>query len=143
MMMADGDARTLSWSPAQPGLRKQLEAVNKELWIVLSMFVIAAIMNFAVASQRMVLALYTLPTIGSAYFYGRRHATLTAIASGLVVSILLYTRPALFQVDAVASNPVAQWMDVLLWASVLVITGYFMGTLYEHKNAQIQELRET
>jgi putative nucleotidyltransferase with HDIG domain len=26
---------------------------------------------------------------------------------------------------------------------VLVITGYFMGTLYEHKNAQIMELRET
>ncbi len=30
-----------------------------------------------------------------------------------------------------------------MWACVLVITGYLMGTLYEHKNAQIKELRET
>jgi putative nucleotidyltransferase with HDIG domain len=30
-----------------------------------------------------------------------------------------------------------------MWACVLVITGYLMGTLYEHKTAQITELRET
>lgn len=140
--MADGDTRTLPWSPAQPGLRKQLEAVNKELWIVLSMFVIAAIMNFAVASQRMVLALYTLPTIGSAYFYGRRHATLTAVASGLLVSLLFYTTPSLFT-NRSGTSIATPWLDILMWASVLVVTAYLMGTLYEHKNAQLRELRET
>src|SRR5512147_770145 len=128
MMMADGDARTLSWSPAQPGLRKQLEAVNKELWIVLSMFVIAAIMNFAVASQRMVLALYTLPTIGSAYFYGRRHATLTAVASVLLVSLLSYIAPG-FLAGAPVSPGTTPWLDVLMWGCVLVLNAYLMGTL--------------
>jgi len=122
---------------------KQVEAVNKELWIILSMFIIAAVLNFAVASQRMILALYTLPTIGSAYFYGRRHATLTALGSGLVVGILLYTRPALFHASPVGGASLTTWLDLGLWASVLVITGYLMGTLYEHKTSQLAELRET
>lgn len=140
--MTDSDARMAPWRTAEGGLRKRLETVNKELWIVLSMFLIAAILNFAVASQRMVLALYTLPTIGSAYFYGRRHATLTALASALLVSLLLYTTPSLFDNrSGVALD--TPWLDVLLWASVLLITGYLMGTLYEHKNAQLHELRET
>ncbi len=127
-------------SAARPLLR-QLEEVNKELWIILSMFVIAGVLNFALTTQRMVLSLYVLPTLGSAYFYGRRHATLTAVGSALLVSLLLYTQPWLAAgLGAGYSTP---WMDVLMWACVLVLTGYLMGTLYEHKNAQIRELRKT
>jgi putative nucleotidyltransferase with HDIG domain len=89
----------------------------------------------------MVIALYTLPTVFSAYVYGRRHATLTAVGSSLVVVLLLYTRPWMFRGGG-AAEPVP-WLDVLMWACVLMITGYLMGTLYEHKNAQLRELRET
>lgn len=138
----NGETQTGTWRASQPALRIRLEAVNKELWIILSMFLIAAVLNFAISSQRMVLALYTLPTLGSAYFYGRRHATLTAFASSLLVVLLLYLQPSLLT----DRGPVAgftPWLDVLMWASVLVITGYLMGTLYEHKNAQLRELRET
>lgn len=135
-------------SSAQSGarfrtLRDQIEAANKEFWIILSMFVIAAILNFAVAAQRMVIALYTLPTVFSAYIYGRRHATLTAVGSSMVVVLLLYTRPWMFPGNQGAVETGMPWLDVLMWASVLVITGYLMGTLNEHKNAQLQELRET
>jgi putative nucleotidyltransferase with HDIG domain len=123
--------------------RSQLEAVNKELWIILSMFLIAATLNFVVGSQRMVLVLFTLPTLGSAYFYGRRHATLTAAASVLVVTLLFYTKPEIVSGQAAAFAPVTPWLDLMLWGCVLVLNGYLMGTLYEHKNAQLHELRET
>lgn len=138
----DGEARAEWRSQQGPALWKQLETVNKELWIILSMFFIAGILNFAISSQRMVLALYTLPTVGSAYFYGRRHATLTAVASALLVSLLLYLQPSLLT-DRMVPSPLSPWLDVLMWGSVLVLTGYLMGTLYEHKNAQLRELRET
>ena len=138
----DGEARAADWRSPEPALWKQLEAVNKELWIILSMFLIAGVLNFAISSQRMVLALYTLPTLGSAYFYGRRHATLTAVASALLVSLLLYLQPSLLT-ERLAPSRLTPWLDVLMWASVLVLTGYLMGTLYEHKNAQLRELRET
>jgi putative nucleotidyltransferase with HDIG domain len=123
--------------------RRRFEEVNKELWLILSMFVIAALLNFAVTSQRMMLVFYTLPTLGSAYFYGRRHATLTALASALMVSVLLYTDPGLFAKATTVADHTAQWLDVTVWAGVLMITGYLMGTLYEHKNAQLRELRNT
>jgi len=124
-------------------LWRRFEEVNKELWLILSMFVIAALLNFAVTSQRMMLVFYTLPTLGSAYFYGRRHATLTAVASALMVSVLLYTNPGLFAKTTTVADFTAQWLDVIVWAGVLMITGYLMGTLYEHKNAQLRELRNT
>ena len=37
-------------------LSSQLERVNKELWLLLSLFAIAAVLNFIVSGQRMVLA---------------------------------------------------------------------------------------
>ena len=75
--------------------RHQLERVNKELWLVLSLVVIAWLLNSAVTSQRMLLGFYTLPTVVSAYLYGRRHATLTAVASVLLVVYMRLQNPAL------------------------------------------------
>ena len=73
-------------------LTSALGRVNKELWVVLSLFAIALLLNQVIAAQRMVLSFYVLPTIASAYFYGRRHGTLTAFASVLLVVGLLIFR---------------------------------------------------
>jgi putative nucleotidyltransferase with HDIG domain len=122
----------------------RLEQVNKELWLVLSLFVIALLLNHIVASQRMVLSLYALPTVGSAYFYGRRQATLTAVASILVVVLVMHFSDAFSNGRAVEIvTDFDRWVDLVLWGGTLMVTGYLMGTLYEHKNAQVQELRDT
>ncbi len=125
-------------------LPSAFERVNKELWVLFSLFAIALLLNYLIAAQRMVLSFYVLPTIASAYFYGRRHGTLTAFASVLlVVGLLLFrnstTTAAGFQVGVAYT----QWLEVAVWGGSLIITGYLMGTLYEHKNLQINELRET
>gem|GEM_PF-5006082 len=49
--------------------------------MILSLFVIAGIMNHFVTAERTTLGFYSLPTLFSAYFYGRRHAVLTAFTS--------------------------------------------------------------
>ena len=121
---------------------KQFEKVNRELWVVFSLFIIAAVMNFVVSGGRMVLAFYTLPTIFSAYHYGRRHATLTAFASVLLVVLLAWYKPEILQSPEVQFRGGA-WLDLVVWAGILVITGYTMGSLYEHKDKQLNELRET
>jgi putative nucleotidyltransferase with HDIG domain len=123
----------------------RLDEVNKELWVILSLFSIALLLNYVVASQRMILSFYALPTLGSAYFYGRRHATLTALASVLVVVFLVLSTgdsAAALQAAAVL-GPYDKWIDLTVWGGGLIVTGYLMGTLYEHKSAQLQELRET
>ncbi|HKW03034.1 MAG TPA: HD-GYP domain-containing protein [Vicinamibacterales bacterium] len=120
---------------------KQFEKVNRELWVVFSMFIIAAVMNFVVSGQRMVLAFYTLPTVFSAYHYGRRHATLTAFASVLLVVLLVWANPIIVQNAARFQGE--QWLDIVVWGGILLVTGYTMGSLYEHKDKQLHELRET
>jgi putative nucleotidyltransferase with HDIG domain len=121
---------------------RHLEKVNKELWLVLSMFIIALLLNLLIDAQRMVLYFYTLPTVASAYLYGRRHATLTAFASVLLVTLLTVTT-GVFSSTSAASLPAARWLDLAAWGGTLIVTAYLMGTLYEHKNAQLRELRET
>jgi putative nucleotidyltransferase with HDIG domain len=127
---------------ARPKLGR-LEEVNKELWLLLSVFAICLVVNLLVDAQQMVLSFYTLPTLGSAYLYGRRHATLTALASVLLVVLMTWYNPVLFA--AAIEMPVSggRWLEITVWGGVLVITGYSMGTLYEHKAAQLDEMRET
>lgn len=127
---------------------RRFEQVNKELWILLSLFVIALLLNYVVASQKMVLGFYVLPTLGSAYLYGRREATLTAFASVLMVVLLLIYSDAFGSGAETAQASMgatgfAKWLDVTVWGGSLVITGYLMGTLCERKNEQLTELRET
>ena len=120
---------------------RRLESVNKELWLVLSMFIIALVLNLVIDTQRMMLSFYTLPTLGSAYLYGRRHATLTAFAS--VLMVILLTAKATIIGDASSPVPWSAWLDIMAWGGILIITGYMMGTMYDRKNAQLIELRET
>jgi HD-GYP domain-containing protein (c-di-GMP phosphodiesterase class II) len=114
--------------------------VNKELWLLLSMFAIVAALNFVVASHRVLLGFYGLPTLFSAYFYGRRHAVLTAVASILMVLVLLQLNPLILQEH---TDRIQVWLDLAIWAGILLLTAYGMGTLYEHKTRQYGELRET
>ena len=73
-----------------------MRKINPELWLLLFLVAIAAMMNFLVAMQRMALVFYFLPTLYSAYHFGRRHATLTAVASIVLMVLLAYMNPAMF-----------------------------------------------
>ena len=120
-----------------------LFTINQELWLVLSLFVIAALFNWLVASHRLILGLYTLPTIFSAYVYGRRHAVLTACASIFMVLILLWKNTGLFAGSAPFVLNYDQWSELVTWACLLLITAYTMGTLYDRKEHHLGELRQT
>ena len=120
-----------------------LATINQELWLVLSLFVIAGLFNWLVASHRMILGLYTLPTIFSAYVYGRRHAVLTASASIFMVLILLWKNTGLFASSAPFELSYDQWSELITWAGLLLITAYAMGTLYDRKEYHLRELRQT
>jgi hypothetical protein len=115
--------------------------INPELWLLLFLVVIAAVLNFLVASQRMALVFYFLPTLFSAYHFGRRHATLTALASIVLVVLLIYVNPAMFNrhVDLPFD---ARYFDLVVWGGVLMIAGYATGTLYEHSQKSLREMEQ-
>jgi putative nucleotidyltransferase with HDIG domain len=131
-------ARTIN--PNRSVLRLLLE-VNKEVWLVFTIFLFALIVNYAVSSQRLVLTFYALPTIFSAYFFGRRHAMMTAVFTSLVIFGVVYTNPELFSLTG--GNPSDKWFDLSAWMGFLVLIAYAMGTLYEAQRTSIGELRKT
>ncbi len=123
-------------------LLSALAAVNQELWLIFSLLIIAGLLNWLLDSGRMILGLYTLPTLFSAYTYGRRHAVLTATASVLLVTALVVLSPQFFLVAVTA--PVFQsWAEFAVWAGLLILTAYAMGTLHERQKRQYEELRRT
>ena len=123
-------------------LIRQIELVNKELWLILSMFAIVGIMNFLVVSNHMMLGLYTLPTLLSAYLYGRRHATLTALASVILVGLVVYFNPVLLSRNIEFLSAGARWYDIVSWGATLMVIAYAMGTLYERNEARLKEVQQ-
>lgn len=121
--------------------RHGLASVNRELWLLLALFAIAAVLNLALDAQRMILGLYTLPTIYSAYSYGRRHAVLTALASICMVVLLLFVSPAVLHNRL--QLPQQEWYDIAAWAGILLVTAYAMGSLYEWKEKHLRDLHQS
>jgi putative nucleotidyltransferase with HDIG domain len=122
---------------------RRLQEVNRELWLLLSVFAVTAVLNHVLDSHRMLLTLYSLPTLYSAYCYGRRHATLTAIASVALIGLLMHYNPHMLSRHLGTPVMEDKWYDLTIWGSVLMITAYATGTLYEQKERHIHELRET
>jgi|GraSoiStandDraft_44_1057316.scaffolds.fasta_scaffold182654_1 hypothetical protein len=118
-------------------------SASKELWLLLSLFVIAAFLNSLVDAHRMVLGFYTLPTLYSAYLFGRRHAVLTAFASAFLVFGLTRFNPTLFSYHLLTISADDKWFDLTIWAGTLVVTAYAMGTLYERNHNHLKQLRES
>jgi len=114
--------------------------INPELWLLLFLVLIAAMLNFVVASQRMALVFYFLPTLYSAYHFGRRHATLTAVASIILVVLLVFLNPAMFRRRI--EVPFGLWFDLIVWGGILMVAGYATGTLYEHNQKSLREMEE-
>jgi hypothetical protein len=116
--------------------------INKELWLLLSLVLIAALIHFLVASQAVVLVFFFLPTLYSAYHFGRRHATLTAFASVCIVILLTYVTPAMFNRRTEYMPLDSRWFDITVWGGVLVVTAYATGTLYEQNLKSLKELKD-
>jgi hypothetical protein len=126
--------------PEAGRIKSKFFQVNKELWLILAILAIAGAMNYLVTAKRMVIGFYTMPTLLSAYFYGRRHAVLTAFASVFLVGLLAYVNPLVF-VDS--GEVYGGEYDMIVWGGILVLTAYAMGTLHDREKSRIEELRQT
>lgn len=122
--------------------RGMTSKIAKEGVLLLSLFLIAATVQFFAQSLPMALCFYFLPTLYSAYHFGRRHATLTAFACVFVVFLLDFLNN-LMPAHRVLVLPDERLFNFFIWAGMLVVVGYAMGTLYERKQAMTTDIRES
>ncbi len=128
--------------PKVEGGRSKMSKLTKELALLLSLFLIAATLQFFAQSLPMALCFYFLPTMYSAYFFGRRHATLTAFACVFLVILLDYLN-TLIPKHHIVALPQERLFNFAIWAGILAITGYAMGTLYERAQGMTNDLRNS
>jgi len=121
----------------------RLAQVNKELLLIFSIVASAALVNFFVEGQRLVLTFYNLPTLFAVYYFGRSRAVQAAVATILFVTWVNVMHPSLFGHGAIPSEDLLGWADLSIWAGFLVIFAYATGTLHEHSEKRMRELRET
>src|SRR5579863_1353802 len=122
----------------------RLGDINKELLLILSIIGAAGIVNFFIAGQRLVLTFYNLPTLMAAYYFGRRRAVESALASILfVVWMNLMNPSALGGSFEWKTQGLLAWSDLGVWAGFLLISAYATGSLYEQGERRLNELRET
>lgn len=119
-----------------------MSRIAKESVLLLSLFLIAALVQFFAQSLPMALCFYFLPTLYSAYHFGRRHATLTAFACVFLVVLLDFLNN-LMPAHRMISLPGERLFNFAIWAGVLIVVGYVMGTLYERKEAMTADVRES
>jgi hypothetical protein len=119
-----------------------MSKIAKEGILLLSLFLIAAGVQFFAQSLPMALCIYFLPTLYSAYHFGRRHATLTAFACVFLVVLLNFLNK-MMPGHKVLSLPDERLFNFAIWAGVLVVASYVMGTLYERKEAMTADIRES
>jgi integral membrane sensor domain MASE1 len=79
-MVQHGGRESLVREHRGPRLGKIMSKIVKETILLVSLLLIAALVQFYAQSLPMALCFYFLPTLYSAYHFGRRHATLTAFA---------------------------------------------------------------
>jgi putative nucleotidyltransferase with HDIG domain len=122
----------------------RLAETNKELLLIFSIIGFAGIVNRFVAGQRLILTFYCLPTLFAAYYFGRRRAVQTAIASILIVCWVDVLNPAaLTNTLRVEMSHIMAISDLTIWGSFLLITAYAAGTLHEKEARALREVRDT
>jgi putative nucleotidyltransferase with HDIG domain len=124
-------------------LLRRIQRGNAEICVILALFLLGGLLTLVSGAGRAVLSLYSLPTVVSAYRFGRRHATLTALGSVLLVVLLVQFDPDIALAAPVFGTVLGGWLELVAWGGALILTAYLMGTLYEHRSQQVAELRET
>ncbi|MGB9235945.1 MAG: hypothetical protein WCC04_16165 [Terriglobales bacterium] len=119
-----------------------MSKITKEAVLLLSLFLIAALVQFFAQSLPMALCFYFLPTVYSAYYFGRRHATLTAFACVFLVALLGFVNN-MVPAHPVLVLPGERLFNFAIWSGVLVVTAYAMGTLYARAQGMTADLRDS
>ena len=107
--------------------RKLNLKIDNELLITFLLVFIVAIIYYLVSNQRAFLNFFYLPVLLGAFFFGKKHGTTSAFLSVLIIILMAY-----FILDSFldkGNNYLNKWLDISIWGSFLILTGYSMGYL--------------
>jgi putative nucleotidyltransferase with HDIG domain len=124
-------------------LAKSFRRSDAELFLLFMLFVLAGLLNLVPLTGRVVLNLFMIPSVASAYLFGRRHATMTAFGSVLIVALMSLSNPAIMDSELPVAPELGRLIEMVCWGAPLIVAAWLMGSMYEHRAQQMAELRDT
>ena len=112
-----------------------------EAILVVTIILILLFIDMFVVNKVAFLYFYFLPVLIAGYYIGKRGATLTAMMTVLIVTLRLIISPSTF--ITLSRNSVDLYFQVVTWGGFLILSSYVVGRLYEEKEAQYQNLRQS
>lgn len=125
-----------------PASRKLLRTC-KEVALILLVMASAWALNYSLASQYLLLSLHTMPTILAGYFFGRKQAVLTAMASILLAGTASTLLSERFEPLNLAGPGGSLWYHIGSWSLLLMIIAWALGSLHDSEKSVLQEMRKT
>jgi len=118
---------------------KQFVVNHIEKLLILLLTGTILLIHYFVTQKMTFLNFYYLPVLVSGYVLGRNYAIYTSILSICLVVFLGVLYPSSFHTE---SGSVILASDLMIWGGFLFLASVTVGTLYEHKEKKIQELRK-
>lgn len=112
-----------------------------ETVLVVTIIFILLFIDIFVVNKIAFLYFYFLPVLIAGYYIGKRGATLTATMTVLLVTFRFLISPDTFFVYA--KNLLDLYFQIATWGGFLVLSSYVVGKLYEEKETQYQNLRQS
>ena len=112
-----------------------------ESLLVVTIILILLFIDMFVINKVAFLNFYFLPVLFAGYYIGKRGATLTAAMTVLLVTLRFLISPETFVVYS--KNLIDLYFQIATWGGFLVLSSYVVGKLYEEKESQYQNLRQS
>ncbi|MDA2933155.1 HD domain-containing protein [Acidobacteria bacterium AH-259-D05] len=118
---------------------KQYLLKHFEQLFVLMILVSVAGINYLIPYKLAFLNFYFIPILLGAYYLGVRRALLGGVLCTLIVIIYAYLFPESFMP---AFTQLDLWMNIMTWASFLILTGAVVGQLTAQLKTEVEQVRD-
>jgi hypothetical protein len=112
---------------------------NGEATFALLILVAVPTINYLIPYKLVFLNFFFIAILLGAYYLEAHKAILGGVLTTLLVVIYAYLFPASFMPTF---TQIDLWMNILAWASFLILTGGVIGTLVHRLNTEVQEIRK-
>lgn len=118
---------------------KQFLIRHFEKILVVIILLASVLGTFYVEDKTLLLSFYFLPVVIASYFLGKRLGVLSALFSVLAVAVCIVVFPQHF---LVSEQLISNILKLSSWGGFLILTSYAVGSLYEQKERQVEELKK-
>lgn len=108
------------------GIVRQLSHVRPGLLELVVFLILLAVINYLLVNQRVVLYMFYIPIVISAWYLDKRGAVGLACLGALLVIAYAFFIPNKFDNQ---SNALLFWCELSIWAGILVLTAYLISFL--------------